>query len=90
MTNDMEHAAGTITPAHFINRFGRRVLTNSGAPGMDGREGVGSTTELMLASFASLLIDVGDRLDNSQYEELLRWIEMCRAKGPYGSPLSKR
>jgi len=90
MTNHMEHTAGAITPADFINRFGRRVLTDSGSPGMDGREGVGSTTELMLASFASLLIDVGDRLDTSQYEELLRWIEMCRARGPYGSPSSKR
>jgi len=85
----MKHTAGTVTAAHFINRYGRRVLTDAGQPGMDGREGVGSTTEIMLAAFASLLVDVGARLDSAQYDDLVRWIEMCRARGPYGSPLSK-
>ncbi|WP_148664568.1 hypothetical protein [Herbaspirillum robiniae] len=70
---------GAITTASFIDRKGRRVLAKSGQPGMDGREGIGSTTELILASFASHLADwPAGVLNGAQYDDLARWVEMAR------------
>lgn len=35
----------TPCPRDFLDRRGRRVLTDDGKPGRAGREGIGSTTE---------------------------------------------
>jgi len=68
-----------ITPASFIDRNGRRVLADSGQPGMNGREGIYSTTEGTVARFASVLADVSARsLSSAQYDVLRNWIEMGR------------
>lgn len=32
-------------PRNFVDRFGRRVLTDEGQPGRDVQEGLGATTE---------------------------------------------
>jgi len=66
---------GVFPPESFIDRNGRRVLTTSGQPGMDGREGVGSTTELILARFASFLAEASNgALNGQQFDDLNRWI----------------
>lgn len=32
-----------IKAEQFVTRYGRRVLTDTGKPGMDGKSGMGST-----------------------------------------------
>lgn len=73
------NAAGQL-PTDFIDQNNRRVLTDFGRPGLDGVDGVGSTTELTLAKFASLLFNEGTRLDPQQFATLERWIAMCRPR----------
>jgi hypothetical protein len=71
--------ASMVTPASFVDRAGRRVLADSGEPGMNGREGICSSTEKTLARFASMLAHNDARgLDDGQYGDLLRWVEMSR------------
>lgn len=65
-------------PSDFIDHNGRRVLTDFGRPGLDGRDGVGSTTEMTMANFASILFTDAPRLDSQQFATLERWIAMCR------------
>ena len=73
------NAVGQL-PTDFVDHNGRYVLTDYGRPGMDGRDGVGSTTELTLAIFASLLFNEAPRLDRQQFAILERWVEMCRPR----------
>lgn len=73
--------ATQLSPASFIDRNGRRVLADSGEPGMNGIEGLGSSTEMTLAEFASLLAhDSVWMLNLEQYEDLHRWVGMCRPR----------
>jgi hypothetical protein len=75
---DMIRKNGVYPPESFIDRNGRRVLAKSGLPGMDGREGMGSTTELILALFASRLSDwTAGVLNCQQFDDLSRWISMA-------------
>lgn len=74
----MNRKDGVFPPESFIDRNGRRVLTKSGQPGMDGREGIGSATELILARFASRLSDwTAGVLNGQQFNDLSRWISMA-------------
>ena len=73
------NAAGQL-PTDFNDQNNRRVLTDFGWPGLDGVDGVGSTTELTLANFASLLFNEGPRLNSQQFDTLERWIAMCRPR----------
>jgi hypothetical protein len=74
-----KNAIGQL-PIDFIDHNGRRVLTDFGRPGMDGRDGVGSTTESTLATIASILFNEGPRLDSQQFDVVERWIAMCRPR----------
>ena len=72
--------AKQVSPKSFIDSNGHRVLADSGEPGMNGIEGIGSSTEMTLARFASMLADDSARMMNtSQYDDLLRWVGMCRS-----------
>ena len=74
----MNRKDGVFPPESFIDRNGRRVLAKSGQPGMDGREGMGSTTELILALFASHLSDwTAGVLNGQQFDDLSRWIALA-------------
>ncbi|WP_050470594.1 hypothetical protein [Herbaspirillum chlorophenolicum] len=74
-----EAPASRVMPESFVDSAGRRVLADSGEPGMNGREGICSSTEKTLARFASMLAHNDARgLDDGQYDDMLRWVEMCR------------
>ncbi len=74
----MRRKDGVFPPESFIDRNGRRVLAKSGQPGMNGREGMGSTTELILARFASHLAKTSaGALNNRQFDDLSRWIALA-------------
>lgn len=73
------NAVGQL-PTDSIHQNGRRVMTDFGRPGLDGVDGVGSTTELVLADFASLLFNQAPRLDRQQFATLERSVAMCRPR----------
>lgn len=62
----------------FVNRYGRRVLTDEGKPGRDGRERVGSTTECAQDRVAAAIFANCAWLNNAQFGELVGWINMYR------------
>lgn len=68
----------TPRPQDFLNRHGRRVLTDDGKPGRDGREGIGSTTECAQDRVAAAIYANCDPIDNAQLDELIGWINMYR------------
>lgn len=76
----MSNEGRPIGPQDFLDRFERRVLTNNGAPGMDGKAGSGSTTEIMLASIASVICAQAKYLDDNQLDDIVRWLEMYRSR----------
>ena len=63
----------------FIDRYNRRVLTDDGKPGMDGIEGVGSTTEGMKANVAAAIYANCLQLDNQQLDEIVAWVNLYRS-----------
>ena len=69
-----------ITPALFVDRFGRRVLTDSGQPGMDGKEAIGSTTEQRRNRVATAIYADCEHLDNTQLDEIIAWLQMYKTK----------
>ncbi|AAP86127.1 Cytochrome C (plasmid) [Cupriavidus necator H16] len=76
----MQRLQLVISPAHFVDRFGRRVLTNAGQPGMDGKEGVGSTTEEQRNRVAAAIYANCEHLDNAQLDEIVAWVRLYRKK----------
>lgn len=74
-----EAPTSRVMPERFVDSAGRRVLADSGEPGMNGREGICSSTEKTLACFASMLAHNDARgLDDGQCDDMLRWVEMGR------------
>ena len=63
----------------FIDRYNRRVLTDDGRPGMDGKEGVGSTTECMKNNVAAAIYANCSLLDNKQLDEIISWVNLYRS-----------
>lgn len=68
----MKRNANGITPDLFLDRHGRRVLTDDGIPGINGLEGSGSTTEVIQSKFAGMLFNEGERLDKKQLTDIKR------------------
>ena len=62
----------------FVDRYGRRVLTDDGKPGMDGKEGVGSTTEAMRNKVAASIFANCKQLDDAQLDEIIGWVRQCQ------------
>lgn len=69
-----------IGPQHFLDRRGRRVLTYTGAPGLDGIPGNGSPTETALASIAAAINIHAHQLDDAQLDNIIRWVNMYKRK----------
>lgn len=64
----------------FVIKFGRRVLTDNGEPGMDGEEGIGSTTERHQGAVAAAIYANCDYLDLQQLDEIIEWVELYRSE----------
>jgi hypothetical protein len=62
----------------FVDRYNRRVLTDDGKPGMDGVEGVGSTTECMKNNVAAAIFANCSQLDNRQLDEIIAWVNLYK------------
>lgn len=69
-----------ILPQIFIDRLGRRVLTDAGTPGRDGREGVGSPTEELQGRVAAAIYENCDRLDDAQLDEIIGWVKLYKSR----------
>lgn len=65
--------------SQFVDRYDRRVLTNTGAPGMDGNEGLGSTIERMKCNVAAAIFANCSQLDNVQLDEIIKRINLYRS-----------
>ncbi|AIY44224.1 hypothetical protein LT85_p045 (plasmid) [Collimonas arenae] len=76
----MSNASRPIAPYDFVDRFDRRVLTDDGVPGMDAQAESGSTTELSLASIASVIYAQAKHLNDDQLDEILRWVDMYKSR----------
>lgn len=62
----------------FVIKFGRRVLTDNGEPGMDGDKGIGSTTERLQGQVAAAIYANCGDLDLQQLDEIIEWVELYR------------
>lgn len=69
-----------ISPLHFVDRYGRRVLTDDGQPGMDGVAGVGSTTETQRNRVAAAIYAHCGDLDNAQLDEIIAWVQLYKRR----------
>lgn len=67
-----------IMASQFLDRDGRRVLTDDGKPGRDGRLGAGSTTEQMQGEIAAAIYAHGPRMNNAQLDEIIGWLEQYK------------
>lgn len=68
----------TIKAQQFMDRDGRRVLTDTGVPGRDGKEGIGSTTEQRQGEVAAAIYAHCHSLNNAQLDELIGWIKLYK------------
>lgn len=69
-----------ILPQNFLDRFGRRVLTDAGTPGRDGQEGVGSTTEQIQGRVAAAIYAHCEHLDDAQLDEIIAWVGLYKSR----------
>ncbi|QOT82205.1 hypothetical protein [Cupriavidus basilensis] len=74
------HLQLVISPSHFVDRYDRRVLTDAGQPGMDGKEGAGSTTEVYRNRVAAAIYANCDHLDNAQLDEIVAWLQIYKQR----------
>ncbi len=74
------HLHLVVSPSHFVDRYGRRVLTDGGQPGMDGKEDVGSTTEQCRNRVAAAIYANCEHLDNAQLDEIIAWVQQYKSK----------
>lgn len=65
-------------PSAFLDKNGRRVLSDEGYPGMDGIRGLGSRSEMMKCEIAALIYRYGDHLDADELAEIEHWVEIMR------------
>lgn len=74
------HLQLVISPSHFVDRYGRRVLIDGGQPGMDCNEDVGSTTEQYRNRVAAAVYANCEHLDNAQLDEIIAWVQLYKSK----------
>jgi hypothetical protein len=67
-----------IKPNQFVTTAQRRVLADNGTPGMDGREGLGSTTETHQGQIAAAIYANAAHLDNRQLDDIVEWVRLYR------------
>lgn len=68
-----------IKSEHFVNRDGRKVLTAQGQQGMDGKPGIGSTTERLQGNVAAAIFANCQELDNRQLDEIIEWVRLYKS-----------
>lgn len=68
-----------IKANRFLTGYGRRVLTDEGKQGMDGKAGVGSTTERQQGQVAEAIYANCRQLDNRQLDEIIEWISLYKS-----------
>jgi hypothetical protein len=67
-----------ILPQNFLDRHGRRVLTDGGQPGRDGVAEMGSTTEQAQGRIAAAIYANCSDLDNAQLDEIVGWLNLYK------------
>ena len=67
-----------IKAKQFITADGRRVLTDDGRQGMDGKLDVGSTTETKQGRVAEAIYANCSQLDNRQLNEIIEWVRLYK------------
>ena len=68
----------TIKANQFVTEYGRQVLTDDGQQGMDGKLGVGSTTETQQGNVAAAIFANCAQLDNRQLDEIIEWVRLYK------------
>lgn len=67
-----------IKAERFVTGYGRRVLTDEGQQGMDGKPGIGSTTETQQGNVAAAIFANCSQLDNRQLDEIIEWVRLYK------------
>lgn len=67
-----------IKSEQFVNGYGRQVLTEQGEQGMDGKPGIGSTTERQQGNVAAAIFANCQGLDNRQLDEIIEWVRLYK------------
>lgn len=67
-----------VKAEQFVTDYGRRVLTDEGQQGMDGKPGIGSTTETQQGHVAAAIFANCSQLDNRQLDEIIEWVRLYK------------
>ncbi|EKF7056354.1 hypothetical protein OZ502_004387 [Escherichia coli] len=67
-----------ITADQFVTCRGRRVLTDDGQQGMDGKLGIGSSTEKTQGLVAAAIYANCADLNNQQLDEIIEWVRLYK------------
>ena len=67
-----------ITADQFVTCRSRRVLTDDGQQGMDGKLGIGSSTEKTHGLVAAVIYANCADLNNQQLDEIIEWVRLYK------------
>jgi hypothetical protein len=67
-----------IQANQFVTGADERVLTDDGQPGMRGKAGIGSTTEVLQAQVAAAVYANCANLNNRQLDEIIEWVRLYK------------
>lgn len=67
-----------ITADQFVTSRSRRVLTDDGQQGMDGKPGIGSSTEKTQGLVAAAIYANCADLNNQQLDEIIEWVHLYK------------
>ncbi|ADR29607.1 TPA: hypothetical protein H5X71_002352 [Escherichia coli] len=67
-----------ITADQFVTCRSRRVLTDDGQQGMDGKLGIGSSTEKTQGLVAAVIYANCADLNNQQLDEIIEWVRLYK------------
>ncbi|CAD5691312.1 hypothetical protein [Escherichia coli] len=67
-----------ITADQFVTCRSRRVLTDDGQQGMDGKPGIGSSTEKTQGLVAAVIYANCADLNNQQLDEIIEWVRLYK------------
>ena len=67
-----------IRAEQFVTCHSRRVLTDNGQQGMDGKPGIGSTTEKIQGLVAAAIYEKCADMDNQQLDEIIEWVRLYK------------
>lgn len=67
-----------VKAEQFVTDSERRVLTDDGLQGMDGKPGIGSSTETQQGNVAAAIFANCESLDNRQLDEIIEWVRLYK------------